>query len=544
MGTRYPGRNMWLAVGVQSAKGTPAYRYTYLQPVDVGGFFKEFAEIESNRRIGTRFKGSNYVGMQTVPFNFSVEFNPGDCGMLLYGVLGAESGTVSGDGYNHTMTAAEDVPYLTFLLYSAGVADTSGTVKVHRITDAKINKMSITGNIDEIAMLSIEGTGIDSGAIENVATSFTADTTDTDETLTDISITDGVYPGMPISGTGIPTDTVIASFDTGLTGAMALANALKTTIVGHINDYGGGGEEHKALDPAGATLAAIADATTEATLITLTNGLTTCYVAHDGDAIEASPTYHQAQTSENALTSEDNVTTLHGAIDQLNDIKVKYNLHDADSTSHSTGGDHAETTAAADTTAEMSQPATATGADVTVSVSSFSMAASTGFTSDTPFFVKSSLCTGLVSIGATLGTVAAYSECRALSIDIENGLSPDNRIDNTDKPYAIEEGEGEIIGMIDCLYNAESLAEIGYFQANTARALKILLTTTNLFDSTNYKTLTINVYQAKYTGGAPNWELDVINVELPYKVDVSKGFDIILFDNTGTEYNATGTTIS
>ena len=85
MGERLPGRNMWLAVGVQSAKGTPAYRYQYLQPVDVTGFFKEFGEIESNRRIGTRFKGSNYIGMQTVPFTFSVEFNPGDCGNLIYG---------------------------------------------------------------------------------------------------------------------------------------------------------------------------------------------------------------------------------------------------------------------------------------------------------------------------------------------------------------------------------------------------------------------------------------------------------------------------
>jgi hypothetical protein len=535
---------MWLAVGVQSAKGTAAYRFAYLQPVDVGGFFKEFAEIESNKRIGTRFKGSNYVGMQTVPFNFSVEFNPGDCGMLLYGALGAEAGAVSGDGYTHTMTAAEDLPYLTFLLYSAGIADDSGTVKVHRITDAKIGKMTITGNIDEVAMLNIEGTGIDSGAIEDVATSFTADITNADATLTDISETDGIYAGMPISGTGIPAGTVIASFDTGLTGAMALANALKDTIVGHINDFGGGGEEHKAQDPAGATLAAVADATTLATLLTLTNALTTCYDTHDEDIDDATPTYHQAQSSVNDLTSTANVTTLHGAIDQLNDIKAKYNLHDQDTTGHTTGSDHQESTADADTTAEMSADATATNTDETVTVSSFSTAASAGFTSDTPFFVKSSLCTGLVSIGATLGAVATYSECRALNLDIENGLSPDNRIDNTSTPFAIEEGESEITGMIDCIYNAESIAEIEYFQSNTARALKIVLTTTNVFDTDNYKTLTINVYQAKYTGGGPNWDPDVINVELPYKVDVAEGFDIILFDNTGTEYDDSGTAIT
>ena len=314
--------------------------------------------------------------------------------------------------------------------------------------------------------------------------------------------------------------------------------------MGHIDDFGGGGEEHKAQDPAGATLDAVAAATDLATLLTLTNALTTCYDTHDEDVDDVTPTYHQAQSSVNDLASTANVTTLHGAIDQLNDIKAKFNLHDADATSHTTGGDHAESTADADTTAEMSADATATNADETVTVSSFSTAASSGFTTDTPFFVKSSLCTGKLSIGATLGAVAQFYEARSCELTIENGLSPDNRIDNTDTPYAIEEGESEITGMIDCIYNAESIAEIEYFQANTARALVLLLTTTNVFDTTNYKTLTVNIYQAKYTGGVPNWDPDVINCELPFKVDVEEGFSLVLFDNTGTEYDATGTAIT
>lgn len=542
-GVRHTGRNMWLAVGVQSAKGTVAYLYTYLQPVDIEGFFTLYEEIESGRRIGTRFKGDGYVGQSQVPFTFSVELNPGDCGKLIYGATGTEAPAASGGGYTHTFTLAEDLPYLTFLLYASGVADDTGTNKILQIRDCKI-KASIEGAIDAPMMLSIEGMGILATPIENVATTFDADITDTSATLADISETDGIWPGMPIAGTGIPAGTVIKSFDTGLTGANLLANTMQATIVAHINDYGSGTEEHiDALDPAGATLTAIAAATTVPTLITLTTGLIAAHVAHDADVIEVTPTYHQATSSANALASAVAPVTLHECIDRLNDIKAKYNLHDADTTSHEDGSEHQEATADADTTAEMSAVATATNTDETVTVSSFSTAASAGFTDDKPYFVKSSLGTGKVSIGATFGAESQYNECRSVDFAIENGLDTDNRIDNTEYPTAIEEGDSEITGSLDCIYNTESFAEIKAFQDNSARAMVLLFTSTNVFDTTNYKTLTINIYRAKYTGGVPTWDLEAMNAELPFRVNVDSGFNMVLFDDTATEYDDAETAI-
>ena len=124
----------------------------------------------------------------------------------------------------------------------------------------------------------------------------------------------------------------------------ALGNALKVTIVGHIEDQGSSGEEHKDLDGAAATLDAVDDATDLASLIVLTTALIAANVAHDDDIDNVTPTYHQAQGTAHALADGTTPTNYATAIEELNDIKAKFNLHDADATGHTTGGTWEETT--------------------------------------------------------------------------------------------------------------------------------------------------------------------------------------------------------
>lgn len=121
----------------------------------------------------------------------------------------------------------------------------------------------------------------------------------------------------------------------GLSSAITLANELRTDYMGHVADQGASVGEHKALHTAGQLVAAAAY--NLATLLTLTNDLTTKYALHNTDAAGATPTYHIAQDTTHALTSSAAVTTLAGAITQLNDIKTKYNLHQAETTAHRTG---------------------------------------------------------------------------------------------------------------------------------------------------------------------------------------------------------------
>lgn len=411
MGNRYPGRNMWLAVGIQSAKGTPAHRYFYMQPTDVGGFLKQIESIASDRRVGTRFSGSGHVGQSSVPFNFTVEANPGDIGVLLYAALGSETASVSSDEYTHKMEVSEDLPYITILLYSANLASSSGAGYIHRITDAKIGSMTLNGEIDSICTLAIDGIGIDSGAITNAAVNLTGDTTDSDATLTNLSTIAGLYAGMPISGTGIPAGTVIQE----ILGADSL---------------------------------------------------------------------------------------------------------------------------------EMSQAATVTDTTVSLSTSSFSTAYSAGITSDSPFFVKSSVGNGKVSIGATVGAASQFDETRSFSLVINNGIERDSRIDYTSNPFGIEEGASQATGEFDCIYNDDTFAEVEAFEASTARGIIIFLETENLFDTDKKKSLTINIYQAKYNGDSPSWDPDVISINMPFDIDVAEGLEFELYDDQATEYDVSGTAIT
>jgi len=124
----------------------------------------------------------------------------------------------------------------------------------------------------------------------------------------------------------------------GLASAIALATELRTDYAAHVAHVTVGEVTvHKALDAAGQLAATSVVPYNLTTLLALVNDLTAKYALHNTDAIATSPTYHKAQGTTHALTAETTVTTLEGAITRLNDIKAKFNAHDADSTVHTTG---------------------------------------------------------------------------------------------------------------------------------------------------------------------------------------------------------------
>lgn len=119
----------------------------------------------------------------------------------------------------------------------------------------------------------------------------------------------------------------------GLSSAITLYTELATIFNAHYADSGESGEEHLIAD----TALAAATPTSVATLITAISEMQDSYVAHDDDAIEATPTFHQAQGTERALASAVNPTTLATCVTVINDIKAKFDLHVADSTAHTAG---------------------------------------------------------------------------------------------------------------------------------------------------------------------------------------------------------------
>ncbi|HWP69012.1 MAG TPA: hypothetical protein VN437_06870 [Rectinemataceae bacterium] len=128
----------------------------------------------------------------------------------------------------------------------------------------------------------------------------------------------------------------------GMASAIALATELRTDYAAHVADVTAGEVtgEHKALHAAGQLATTSVVPYNLTTLLALTNDLTAKYTLHNTDAIAASPTYHQAQDTTHALAAVTAVTTLNGALTRLNDIKAKFNAHDAETTAHTTGSLH------------------------------------------------------------------------------------------------------------------------------------------------------------------------------------------------------------
>jgi hypothetical protein len=182
---------------------------------------------------------------------------------------------------------------------------------------------------DEMAAINVIAGAIKIETILNNGTTATTDTTDT--------IADGEY--------------VIARIEhdhlVGLSSAITLANAIKAKFNSHIADA----TEH-ATSTDTANVVTSPDATDLASLITLTNELTTDYDAHEGDAeLGAAWLYHDAQEAGNvSLAATTAVTSIPTCIVRLNNMKTQFTAHDADDTAHGTKDEYPVTTASASST--------------------------------------------------------------------------------------------------------------------------------------------------------------------------------------------------
>jgi len=115
----------------------------------------------------------------------------------------------------------------------------------------------------------------------------------------------------------------------GLSSAITLANEARADIISHF------AEATRHSTAAHPTTTIPAAATNLASLLALTASLLTHYEAHNADAILAIGwAYHDAQDTDRALASAAAPTTLQLAVTRLNDLKAKYNLHEAQTTSH------------------------------------------------------------------------------------------------------------------------------------------------------------------------------------------------------------------
>ncbi len=124
----------------------------------------------------------------------------------------------------------------------------------------------------------------------------------------------------------------------------ALANSLKTVMNAHAAHAAG---VHATADEISFPVATD-DADTLAKLLTLSGALLTAFDTHDADAEIAGPgpwAFHIAtEAGDHSLVSAVTPTTLAEALTRLNDLKEKYNAHDADTTCH-TASLHQEGTA-------------------------------------------------------------------------------------------------------------------------------------------------------------------------------------------------------
>jgi len=119
----------------------------------------------------------------------------------------------------------------------------------------------------------------------------------------------------------------------GLASAIALCTEIRADIISHFANE----TRHTTAPHPTTSIGAIP--TTLATLLATAGTLLTLYAAHNADVILASGwAYHSAQDTTHALVSAVTPITLQEAVTRLNDLKAKYNLHEAETTGHDSVG--------------------------------------------------------------------------------------------------------------------------------------------------------------------------------------------------------------
>ena len=179
MASSYPGRNMFVGVGIQNgfaeAAGSGATVFTYYQIDEPRGGLEEYSEIASNRRLNTRFRGAGYIGTKQVPAGFTVELNPANAGRLLKLIFGTETVAVlvTAEAATHKFYPAESLSYGTIVLYAGGIAEAGTDDRSHKIINWKAARASIEGGVDDMMRLTVDGFGTDRSAVTSPTATFT-----------------------------------------------------------------------------------------------------------------------------------------------------------------------------------------------------------------------------------------------------------------------------------------------------------------------------------------------------------------------------------
>jgi len=220
----------------------------------------------------------------------------------------------------YAFTVGTDNPYIEARFEVADVSGHDEIIVGFRKAEAH---QADYNNYDEAVFMNIDAGAIKVGNILNAGATVETDTTD--------AITDGQFAKLRVEVDDVQ----------GLASAITLANALKATYTAHIADA----TEHGTAADATNVITA-ADATDLATLLTLVGDMLTQYDAHEGDSeLGAAWLYHNAQEAGDvSLASAVAPTDLGEAFARLNDLKAKFNSHDADATAHTAGSAHQEST--------------------------------------------------------------------------------------------------------------------------------------------------------------------------------------------------------
>lgn len=107
------GNEFTLAVGKQTAKGTPQITPLYKQKITGGDVSPTRDELELAETDASRQGGDTVIVGAHVEGSPTFYLRPDDFGLWAYAALGANADTGTGPNYTHTATPANSGPYLT-----------------------------------------------------------------------------------------------------------------------------------------------------------------------------------------------------------------------------------------------------------------------------------------------------------------------------------------------------------------------------------------------------------------------------------------------
>lgn len=192
--TGVAGNAYTLAMGKQSAKGTPQTTPTYKMRLTGGDVSAvptviQLAETDASRQAGTSVKTGGAVTGSTTHY-----LRPDEFGLLAYLVMGANADSGAGPNYTHTATPSSAAPYAT--LYKAINVSTL----VDQYVDCRVSSLTVSGQAG--GALTVAPTW------EGLSAVFGA----TDPVLTPVTTSPLVYPQVIVTKGGATPGT-IDSFD-------------------------------------------------------------------------------------------------------------------------------------------------------------------------------------------------------------------------------------------------------------------------------------------------------------------------------------------